>query len=100
MQVKIYQPAKTAMQSGRGGTRRWVIEFEPGARLPESLMGWTSSADTRAQVRLRFESKEEVIAFAKKKGLMYSVQEPHQRKIRPKAYADNFRPDRYRPWTH
>ena len=53
MKVRIYRPAKTAMQSGRGNTRRWLLEFEPGeARRVEPLMGWTSSGDTRRQVRI------------------------------------------------
>ncbi len=98
--ARIYQPAKTAMQSGLGNTRKWALAFEPGAQRPEPLMGWSSSADTRAQLSLQFDTKEEAIAYAKKKGYMYTVQEPRTRKIRPKAYADNFRPDRYQPWTH
>ncbi len=100
MYVRIYRPARTAMQSGRANTRRWVLEFEPGARRPEPLMGWTSSADTRGQVRLGFDSKQSAIAHAKRHGLMYRVLEPHERKLRPKAYADNFAFTRQRPWTH
>ncbi len=100
MYVRIYRPAKTAMQSGHGNTRKWVLEFAPGARRPEPLMGWTSSADTRTQVRLRFDSKDEAVAHAKKHGLMYRVLEPQERNIRPKAYADNFSYYRHRPWTH
>ena len=100
MTVKIYRPAKTAMQSGRGSTQEWVLEFEPGARRPEPLMGWTSSADTRAQVRLRFATKDEALAYARRHALAYILEEPQERRIKPKAYADNFRFDRLRPWTH
>jgi hypothetical protein len=66
----------------------------------EPLMGWTSSADTRAQLRLRFDTLEEAIAYAQKEGLMYSVERPHERKVKPKAYADNFKYDRLGRWTH
>ena len=100
MTVRIYKPAKTAMQSGRGLTHEWVLEFEPGARRPEPLMGWTSSADTLAQVQLPFPGKEEAVAYAEKHGLIYALEEPQERRIKPKAYADNFRFDRSRPWTH
>jgi hypothetical protein len=31
---------------------------------------------------------------------MYSVEQPRERKVRPKAYGDNFRPDRLLTWTH
>jgi len=101
MQVRIFLPPKTAMQSGRAGTRRWVLEFEPESpREVEPLMGWTASRDTRQQLRLRFDSKDEAVAYAKKHGLMYTLEEPHRGEPRPKAYADNFRNDRILRWTH
>jgi hypothetical protein len=101
MQVRIFQPPKTAMQSGWAGTHRWVLEFAPeDRRTAEPLMGWTSSADTRAQLRLTFETKEEAVAFAEKHGLAYVVEPPHERQIKPKSYADNFRYDRVGRWTH
>jgi len=90
-EVRIYQPAKTAMQSGRANTRQWVLEFDPSApKAPDPLMGWIGSPDTNGQLRLSFDSKEEAIAFAKKNGLPYRVFEPKERRIRPKSYAENF----------
>ena len=101
IQVRIYQLPKTAMQSGRANTERWVIEFEPEhKRELDPLMGWTSSPDTRTQVRLFFDSKDEAIAFAEREGYMYTVEEQRERKVRPKAYADNFRYKRIGLWTH
>ena len=89
------------MQSGRANTDRWVVEFEPESRREvEPLMGWTSSADTRAQLRLRFDSQEEAVAYAKKHGFMYTLEQPRNRRIQPKAYADNFKVDRLLRWTH
>ncbi len=95
MTARIYRPAKTAMQSGAGNTRDWVLEFEPAA--PETidpLMGWASSTDTQAQVRLRFATKDEAVAYADKRGLAYSIVEPKEARSRPKSYAANFRHDR------
>jgi hypothetical protein len=63
-------------------------------------MGWTSSGDTRQQLRLRFESEDEAVAYAKKHGLMYTLERPQERQVRPKAYADNFRTARIGRWTH
>jgi hypothetical protein len=101
MRVRIYQPAKTAMQSGRGNTRRWVMEFESAARRePEPLMGWTSQNDTRRQLRLFFDTREEAVAHAERNGYAYTVEEPRGRQVRPKSYADNFRYDRMGRWTH
>jgi hypothetical protein len=101
--ARIYRPAKTAMQSGRAKTRQWLLEFEPGSpRERDRLMGWTSSRDMVGdEVRLRFPSEEDAIAFAEKHGLAYQLMPPRERTIRPKAYADNFRADRPQGnWTH
>ena len=100
MQVRIYKPAKTAMQSGTGNTREWVLEAEPSRKEIDPLMGWTSSRDTMNQVVLRFESKDEAMAYARKQGWMYTVAEPRERAIRPKAYSDNFAYTRIGRWTH
>ena len=99
--VRIYRPAKTAMQSGRANTRHWVVEFEPGApQRPDPLMGWTGSGDTRSQVRLKFPSREEAVAYAERRGLAYRVEEPRERTLRARSYADNFRAGRDGNWTH
>ena len=93
--VRIYRPAKSAMQSGTANTREWVMEFEQERpRTHDPLMGWTSSADTRTQVQLRFASEAEAIAYAERQGYSYTLSEPHARQVRPKSYADNFRYNR------
>jgi hypothetical protein len=101
MTARIYRPAKTAMQQGRALTREWVLEFVPDEpRTIEPLMGWTSSADTRPQVRMHFASKDAAIAYATRAGIAFRLEEPQESEIRPKSYAENFkfgRPDR---WTH
>ena len=101
MTARIYRPAKTAMQSGEARTKEWVLDFEPAARQEaDPLMGWTSSSDTQAQVRLEFATKDEAIAYATRIGLAYSVIEPKPRRPIRKAYADNFRFGRLGSWTH
>ena len=101
MTVRIYRPSRTATQSGRAGTDKWILEYEPASRRePEPLMGWTSSADTRTQLRLSFDTEAEAVAFAKKEGLPYRLVEPKERRVRSKAYADNFKYDRVGRWTH
>lgn len=101
MHVRIFRPAKTAMQSGRGNSKRWMLEFEPLAgATPDPLMGWLSSPDTRRQVKLRFDSEAEAIEYAKQKGYTYTVVKRNERKVQPKSYADNFAYSRMEPWTH
>ena len=93
--ARIYRPSKTAMQSGRAETRRWVLEYAPATpREPDPLMGWSSARDTLNQVRLRFATLDEAKAFADKHGIPYEVEQPRERVFKPKSYADNFRFDR------
>lgn len=99
--VRVYQPRKTAMQSGRARTRHWLVEFEPGAQLRnDALMGWVGQGDTRNQLRMRFETRDEAVQFCEKHGLDYQLIEPKARKQRPKSYAENFRYGRDKNWTH
>lgn len=100
MQVRIFKPAKSAMQSGQANTEQWVLEPEPAPKEIDPLMGWTSSRNTMQQVRLFFPTLDEAKAYAEKNGWQYTVEMPHSRPIRPKAYADNFAYTRVGRWTH
>jgi len=103
MRARIYQPARTAMQSGSAKTRDWVLEFAPAsAREVDPLMGWTSSDDTQAQVKLRFDTREAAEEYARARGIEYDVHELQTRKpvIRPRGYGENFATDRKGSWTH
>ena len=103
MPVRIYRPARNAMQSGKAKTDQWVLEHEAAEpRRVDPLMGWTSSADTQSQVRLRFDSREAAEAYAEEKGLEFDVVPPKPRKanIRQRGYGENFATDRKGAWTH
>ncbi|MHA1598849.1 MAG: ETC complex I subunit [Alphaproteobacteria bacterium] len=95
--VRIYQPTKNAMQSGRATLGTWVLEHEPhGPKRADPLMGWIGSSDTDSQVKLRFDNRNEAVEYARKNGLSYSVSEPKTRHLQPKDYAANFAFDRIR----
>jgi hypothetical protein len=99
--ARIYKPAKTAMQSGTAQTKEWVLDYEPAEpRQIEPLMGWTSSGDMRAQLRLRFDTKLEAIAYCERHGIPYQVSEAKEPARRGLCYADNFAYGRRSPWTH
>lgn len=101
MSARIYKPAKTAMQSGRAKTKDWVLDFEPEEpRTVEPLMGWTSSGDMRQEVRLKFDTKEEAVAYCERHRIAYQVFEPKPPARRNIAYADNFAYQRRDAWTH
>ena len=91
--AKIYIPTKTAMQSGRGKLKKWVLEFITKDPSINPLMGWESSTDTLGQVILQFPSKEKAIEYAKSNDISYTVIEPKKKNFVIKSYADNFLKD-------
>ena len=92
MRAKIYQPAKTAMQSGRAKTHKWHLKFAPTrTRRIDSFAATTGAGNPERQLSLTFDTKDEAIAYAEAKGIQYQVVEPRARKVPIKAYADNFK---------
>ena len=101
MTARISKPPKNATQSDPARDRLWLLEFMPDSpREVEPLMGWTSSSDTRAQVKLWFATQEEAVAYAKRNGLGYRLEEPHEVARRTQLYSDNFKSSRLGQWTH
>ena len=103
MRARIYQPAKTATQSGQAKTRTWVLEFAPeSARFSDPLMGWTGSTDTQSQVRLTFDSKEAAVEYAEENGIDAIVLRSQSRapNVRKMGYGENFSNTRRGAWTH
>ena len=101
MTIKIYKPSKSSTQSGLGKTKQWLAEYiSEKDKTKDSLMGWNSSLDTKEQIKIFFETKEQAIEWAKKNNEQYIVIEPKERKIKPKNYASNFDISRKEPWTH
>ncbi|GGG36619.1 hypothetical protein GCM10010964_25620 [Caldovatus sediminis] len=103
--ARLYQPPKSAMQSGRARARGWVLEFAPAEpKRIDPLTGWCGSGDTVAtQLRLHFDTKDHALAYARANGIAIEVEAPppsERAAIRPKAYADNFRWGRTENWTH
>jgi hypothetical protein len=100
MRARIYLKPKSAMQSGRAGSD-WELHYDSAApEKPDRLMGWIGGGDTQAQVRLGFATKEEAIAYAERNGIEYDLEIPRERRVRTKAYADNFSYHRTENWTH
>jgi hypothetical protein len=89
------------MQSGKARTKEWVLDYEPETpREIEPLMGWTASGDMRQQVRLRFDTAEDAIAYCERHVIAYQVFNPKLEVRRIISYADNFSFKRPDPWTH
>ncbi len=102
MRARIFQRPKTAMQSGVAGTQSWALDFPAGRpEVNDPLMGWWGRGDTLGQVSLKFETKDQAVAYAEANGISYDVEiPPAPVKHKPKVYADNFRYGRSENWTH
>jgi NADH dehydrogenase (ubiquinone) Fe-S protein 4 len=65
-QVRIFKPTKNTMQSAKGKTKVWRIDFDvlQGAgRWTNPLMGWASSADYMQGTSLAFRTREDAVGF-------------------------------------
>jgi hypothetical protein len=90
--ARIIEEQRKTTQSGRAREGRWTLEYEREQPLrPDPLTGWAGSGDTSTQVRLRFDSKEEALAYAERKGLSVHVVPAPPVGLKLQAYADNFR---------
>ena len=88
--AKIYKPTRTAMQSGKRGTKNWLLEFDTLDTGINPLTGWETSKDTMSEVKLKFSNKEEAINYAKNNNIDYYVVKSQKSKIIIKSYSDNF----------
>ena len=88
--AKIYKPSKTAPQSGKRNTKKWVLEFDTLNTGINPLMGWETSKDTMSEVKLEFSTKDQAINYSRRNNIDYYIIEPQKRKIIKKSYSDNF----------
>ena len=90
--ARIVEEQRKTTQSGKARVGRWTLEFErTEGQRPDPLTGWAGSGDTKTQVRLVFDSREEAVAFAERKGLEVHIVPAPPVKLKLQAYADNFR---------
>ena len=73
--ARIYRPCRSAMTSGRAGSKGWRLVFERRSKpFIEPLMGYTGSDDTLVQVELNFPTLQSAIDYAERQGIAYVVQ--------------------------
>eukprot|EP01094_Clydonella_sp_ATCC50884_P019285 TRINITY_DN3730_c0_g1_i2.p2 TRINITY_DN3730_c0_g1~~TRINITY_DN3730_c0_g1_i2.p2 ORF type:complete len:173 (-),score=49.57 TRINITY_DN3730_c0_g1_i2:205-690(-) len=90
--VWIHKGAKHAMSSGTGNTKKWRLTFHHGEKWRNPLMGWTSTEDPMIAVKLKFDTADEAIAYCKRNGYEYEVDEEdlHAGEEKDKDYSRNF----------
>ena len=90
--ARIIEHQRKTTQSGKAKDGRWTLEYERvEPQRPDPLTGWAGSGDTNTQVRLTFASKDEALAYARRKGLDVHLVPAPPVALRIQAYADNFR---------
>ncbi len=90
--ARIIEVQRRTTQSGKAMDGRWTLEFEREQPLrPDPLTGWAGSGDTKTQVRLTFDTKEEAVAYATRKGFAIHLVPAAPVALKLQAYADNFR---------
>ncbi|WP_324806992.1 NADH dehydrogenase ubiquinone Fe-S protein 4 [Sphingomonas sp. LY29] len=90
--ARITEEQRKTTQSGKAKTGLWTLEYERTVALrPDPLTGWAGSGDTNTQVKLTFPTKDEAIAYAKRKGLEIHLVPAPPVALKLQAYADNFR---------
>ena len=90
--ARIIEQQRKTTQSGKAKAGRWTLEFErEEAQRPDPLTGWSGSGDTNTQIRLTFDSKDEAIAYATKKGFAIHLVPAPPVALKLQAYANNFR---------
>ena len=90
--ARITELERKTTQSGKAQDGRWTLEFErQQPQRPDPLTGWNGSGDTATQVRLRFNSKEEALEYAARKGFTVHLVPAAPTSLKLQAYADNFR---------
>jgi hypothetical protein len=101
MYAKIYKPEPSAMTSGRANLDLWLLEYEINEpRMIDPLTGNDRNTDTRQQLKLKFDSMEAAVAYAKAKNIPHRVIDTVKSKRISRSYSENFAYDRKMPWTH
>tara|TARA_B100000035_G_scaffold70863_1_gene58198 strand:+ start:727 stop:1023 length:297 start_codon:yes stop_codon:yes gene_type:complete len=87
----IFQPSKSAMQSGLGKSEKWCLSNSTANEsFINSVFCWTGSSNSEKNLTLFFDTLESAVRYAESKSFKFDVIEPKKRKIIKKSYSRNF----------
>ncbi len=87
----IFQPSKSAMQSGMGKSDKWCLSnLIANESFINSIFCWTGSSNSEKNLTLFFDTLESAVRYAESKSFKFDVIEPKKRKIIKKSYSRNF----------
>ena len=92
MKFLIYRNPKSAVQSGKKNTKKWLMTLleENNSRSISSPLSWVGSDDTKTQLQFNFSTKDQAIEYAKSQGFEYEIRDSFDQVIKPRSYANNF----------
>ncbi len=87
----IFQPSKSAMQSGIGKSEKWCLSNSAANEsFINSVFCWTGSTNPEQNLTLFFDTLESAVRYAESKKLHFEIIETKKRKIIKKSYSKNF----------
>ena len=87
----IFQPSKSAMQSGTGKSGKWCLSNSAANEsFINSIFCWTGSTNPEQNLTLFFDTLESAVRYAESKKLHFEIIETKKRKIIKKSYSKNF----------
>lgn len=87
----IFQPSKSAMQSGIGKSEKWCLSNSAANKsFINSVFCWTGSTNPEQNLTLFFDTLESAVRYAESKKLHFEIIETKKRKIIKKSYSKNF----------
>ena len=86
----IFQPSKSAMQSGLGKSEKWCLSNSTANEsFINSVFCWTGSSNSEKNLTLFFDTLESAVRYAESKSFKFDVIEPKKRKVIKKSYSRN-----------
>ena len=95
MYIRIYQEKKSATQSAHP-KNVWILEFitDPSTSYVNPEMHWNASYDIHKQIKLKFETFDEVKEYAESHAIpiktITNMCDSKDKKINKKSYLQNF----------
>ena len=87
----IFQPSKSAMQSGIAKSDKWCLSnSQTNESFMNSVFCWTGSSNSEKHLTLFFDTLESAVRYAESQKLDFEIIEKKKRRIIKKSYSRNF----------
>ncbi|MEQ9115264.1 MAG: NADH dehydrogenase ubiquinone Fe-S protein 4 [Rickettsiales bacterium] len=91
MKAIIYKEQNRITQSGKGSLDKWNLEFRKEQNITDPILESSGSINTKDQIKISFDSREEAVRYAKENSIYYEVIKIKPVIFKSKSYSQNFR---------